>query len=97
MRISDWSSDVCSSDLIGGVLPVELGAVPRRRARSDVTLGFGHREIRLAQHRVRIGLVWAGVQSRRGVGNARNIHVPPRRAVLEIGRASWRERVCRYV
>src|SRR3546814_6457695 len=25
MRISDWSSDVCSSDLMDGVLQIELG------------------------------------------------------------------------
>src|SRR3546814_4589798 len=28
MRISDWSSDVCSSDLIGGGLPLPGGSPP---------------------------------------------------------------------
>src|SRR3546814_4417067 len=27
MRISDWSSDVCSSDLIGGLIPYLFGAM----------------------------------------------------------------------
>src|SRR3546814_3792660 len=32
MRISDWSSDVCSSDLIGGIMFVEsLNAILKRR------------------------------------------------------------------
>src|SRR3546814_1259913 len=32
MRISDWSSDVCSSDLMGCVLPAGLGQAPARQA-----------------------------------------------------------------
>src|SRR3546814_15785789 len=38
MRISDWSSDVCSSDLIqgeGGVLPAELGYLQGARDLCD--------------------------------------------------------------
>ncbi|MNC66323.1 hypothetical protein D3C75_1167110 [compost metagenome] len=55
---------------VGGVLAMELGAVPGRRARGDIALGLGHRVVRLAQHRVRVGLVGAGVQGRCRVGNA---------------------------
>src|SRR3546814_9567711 len=38
MRISDWSSDVCSSDLLGGVLRGD-GAAQRNRLAID-ELGF---------------------------------------------------------
>src|SRR3546814_16676134 len=85
MRISDWSSDVCSSDL--SLYPAR--SPQRRRARgaqsrqSDVpgdprAEGCGARGGRA--HRCR----------------ARSVHQPrPRRA--DIGRASCRERVCQYV
>src|SRR3546814_1781253 len=36
MRISDWSSDVCSSDLIGASLPVITGDAPKG-SRPDLT------------------------------------------------------------
>src|SRR3546814_3080945 len=32
MRISDWSSDVCSSDLAGGHVPARRAGAPQRRA-----------------------------------------------------------------
>src|SRR3546814_6254147 len=32
MRISDWSSDVCSSDLIRATMSASAGSMPRRRA-----------------------------------------------------------------
>src|SRR3546814_17094772 len=76
MRISDWSSDVCSSD---------LKRRPVRRQPHGTTRA--HRR-----------------ECRRSARNAR-----PRRyfgaetrpdalfAAAEIGRASWRERVCKYV
>src|SRR3546814_10432908 len=60
MRISDWSSDVCSSDLVG-----EQALAP----------GFDPMQPRgLAPRRCAAGL-----------------------ERVEIGRASWRERVCQYV
>src|SRR3546814_12892693 len=37
MRISDWSSDVCSSDLIGGC---RVANTPRKRAIEFVLFGF---------------------------------------------------------
>src|SRR3546814_7948982 len=46
MRISDWSSDVCSSDLIAAAKPI--GRSQRRRATS---MGYGDvRRHRKAQH-----------------------------------------------
>ncbi|MNH16452.1 hypothetical protein D3C79_760960 [compost metagenome] len=67
---------------VGGVLPVELGAVPRRGALGAVVARVLHRVVGLAQHRVRVGLVVAGVHGWRGVGNLVHVDVPPRRTVL---------------
>src|SRR3546814_8593933 len=95
MRISDWSSDVCSSDLH---LYLRRGVVDqvgkgRRRTdtdeahRSAVVEAHGHAavELRLADR-----------------GNRSKKIAQLRRPVVvciddEIGRASCRERVCQYV
>src|SRR3546814_4296624 len=78
MRISDWSSDVCSSDLFVADPYVEPGFTrePVER-RVDVLIvggGFG-------------GLLTGAELVRAGIGSF----------LLEIGRASCRERVCQYV
>src|SRR3546814_3112948 len=66
MRISDWSSDVCSSDLI----------VER------------HREV-IARRRI--------LARENDVALCRRIGDLRARPLVEIGRASCRERVCQYV
>src|SRR3546814_9749415 len=88
MRISDWSSDVCSSDLlcatrVFGVRPIALG-----RHRS-VCRGFCVSDL-------------GGTQTDRGASSPPQPR--PRRNTGgdirlggEIGRASCRERVCQYV
>src|SRR3546814_10741204 len=81
MRISDWSSDVCSSDLLRKFLlrgfggGHELAQVPGQlQVRADPPAGEQQR-----------------CQPQQGEGDARaGIHA-------EIGRASCRERVCQYV
>src|SRR3546814_20477352 len=84
MRISDWSSDVCSSDLLAvkameeelvlayvdGALAGCLFAAPRGDA------------LYLGKIAVRPGLQGRGLA---------------RRLLAQIGRASCRERVCQYV
>src|SRR3546814_20773789 len=90
VRISDWSSDVCSSDLAENV------AAGGRDARVDRGRGAraGRGEEADARSRVRRaepgGAVAARAQAlaRRHAGDA---------AQGEIGRASCRERVCQYV
>src|SRR3546814_15857308 len=82
MRISDWSSDVCSSDLqcgdllqelaeavCGGVLPAQQRQLVRNQRMVD-EMYFAH--------------ILSCSASEDG-------------AVAEIGRASCRERVCQYV
>src|SRR3546814_9305265 len=86
MRISDWSSDVCSSDLVDqhvvrGEAP---GVAQRQRVRAEVGV---------AQHGA-LGAPGgaAGVEDRSQV-----VAVARHDAGLQIGRASCRDRVCQYV
>src|SRR3546814_20189996 len=99
MRISDWSSDVCSSDLVGGesldLLAVEDGVALEigdlALALFAVLVGFGCRAaVGVDDERARLALAdEAAVLLRLPAG-------PPHRAG-EIGRASCRESVVQYV
>src|SRR3546814_3847770 len=89
MRISDWSSDVCSSDL----------ACPARGA------VFNHIDQRLADHAGNFGsydpssVVRCGLHHgfiRGAFGKAEPLDADCGKPD-EIGRASCRERVCQYV
>src|SRR3546814_2388798 len=82
MRISDWSSDVCSSDLRDLAVGVELrvGQPVGRR------LGIAERH---EDHAVGDSAV--------GAGDQLDGAAPRRDADPGIGRASGRERVCQYV
>src|SRR3546814_19038281 len=81
MRISDWSSDVCSSDLFGAY---RNGHFRRRRwSRRPANGGM------VAQGR--IGLMPDGGDDGNGAFGHRPHHD------FQIGRASCRERVCQYV
>src|SRR3546814_5510609 len=83
MRISDWSSDVCSSDLLSGLQPVVIGVFGQARALGQ----------QITERDARLGA--AGQMQRRSPGGDRAIEVD--RAVLrhrggqdtrcEIGRA----------
>src|SRR3546814_10068762 len=87
MRISDWSSDVCSSDL--NVFGETLAKLAETDRRSDNNLSITTRGISTNGYQ-------AGLQSTTTVyldelplttiGNS-----------VKIGRASCRERVCQYV
>src|SRR3546814_3581428 len=97
MRISDWSSDVCSSDLPADGEPF----VERERefgARRDGSPVCGQRQVeRIADaHLMRetsVEIKLTGVGARNGVENqtCKDDPDPP-----QIGRASCRERVCQY-
>src|SRR3546814_8207743 len=85
VRISDWSSDVCSSDLMFGT-----GASPRTEAiirpvgkRSETT---GRSIARSENAPKRQAGAFHPMRSGRNVQKS-----------IEIGRASCRERVCQYV
>src|SRR3546814_20547404 len=113
MRISDWSSDVCSSDLRPRqaleplVLPVVealLEALPARSA-SELGLAAGHVLEHVGDGLARAGFPHqeyredaVGVQQRDP--DARGLRrglLVGEAAVRGIGRASCRERVCPYV
>src|SRR3546814_2188970 len=83
MRISDWSSDVCSSDLNAapGVLRDEVGQAAR--------IPVPPQELRIHGHHAVMGVD--------PVDLADLLGRPHRRYRKEIGRASCRERVCQYV
>src|SRR3546814_9809644 len=90
MRISDWSSDVCSSDLL-----LNAGADYFHHA----TAGLGP-ELETDQVPA-----WGGRQKRRLQDSARYLDgalegqafLVGDKFTMEIGRASCRERVCQYV
>src|SRR3546814_16727412 len=84
MRISDWSSDVCSSDLRAARIAArDLGGVDQH---GDAVDRAPVRYIALAAHRRARGDVIGGAARGREIDIARTI-----------GSASCRERVCQYV
>src|SRR3546814_2965594 len=103
MRISDWSSDVCSSDLLGFEGMDALGQGRLRQAQlgggdakaSFVRQGFCMNEV--AQFH--IYNQWKSKYVILFIGEILLACLPPTKEVRsnEIGRASCRERVCQYV
>src|SRR3546814_4734822 len=89
MRISDWSSDVCSSDLIA--INKARDWARRRAVRRFFTFA---RPIEEAWH-IADGTAGADVA---GIATCHQ-RVDPMHGIgrAEIGRASGRERVCQYV
>src|SRR3546814_4974199 len=86
MRISDWSSDVCSSDLKANVENLDPDAVERELQGGDAVLV----DIRDAPELDADGSIPGSVHVPRGM-------LEFRADTSKIGRASCRERVCQYV
>src|SRR3546814_4591818 len=87
MRISDWSSDVCSSDLVGIILDDrEAADLVRRRTEREAPAFEADRMV--------VDLLLALDEQR-----ALRLQRPTVRGrqLRQIGRASCRERVCQYV
>src|SRR3546814_2610652 len=82
MRISDWSSDVCSSDLFAAETPGagRVAGLPRKIVGETVR--------QTGSARLRRQIAPAVGKQRGGI---------LLEEVVEIGRASCRERVCQYV
>src|SRR3546814_7932394 len=76
MRISDWSSDVCSSDLVGDIAEIAF----HRLGGAEPVEGV-HHEICIAQPAVAVVPVAAGV---RGFGNGRRQRRDDGAGLLEI-------------
>src|SRR3546814_1458699 len=88
MRTSDWSSDVCSSDLRRTHAPHNLHHAPKRGALE--LLASVQRVTVLEQAYVVLGDDVDGVARGRDRAQRHLVVVP----VVQIGRASCRERVC---
>src|SRR3546814_9032154 len=92
MRISDWSSDVCSSDLLS--VHAECRAPARciearvRHLKRAVSRHARSLEMSLLSQRTRN----PSIRSLRDHSEGTGVSI-----VREIGRASCRERVCKYV
>src|SRR3546814_12187187 len=106
MRISDWSSDVCSSDLSLQQLLEAVDAVTAEFDHANVTVivdaTFGHRidasEREQYEQKVNSGQIITPPAGVIGRGDAFLLEVADRAdAIISIGRASCRERVCQYV
>src|SRR3546814_5825318 len=113
MRISDWSSDVCSSDLpwkrdvglvgiiecphrsprriIAGELVAEAQTIERQPLIDYARLGVARALVLPAQCDQLVMRVVPGDRGHVGALGALQLQV------IEIGRASCRERVCQYV
>src|SRR3546814_11539068 len=93
MRISDWSSDVCSSDLRGHVRDflqqVHVLGVP-----GELEVADHGREWRAAEGAV---LLLVDFLEQLRLVEVRGVLEVLDQFLLEIGRASCRERVCQYV
>src|SRR3546814_13126111 len=98
MRISDWSSDVCSSDLLSETIFV----IPDEKVRA-IEHVLRRSEVLLKTHGVRIPALLEfedifdlgmapGVNQLLLVADNGDVRI-----VAKIGRASCRERVCQYV
>src|SRR3546814_4409348 len=87
MRISDWSSDVCSSDLFL-IEQFRLGL-------ADIEAGdrIGTTDLRIAENAARYQIM---IGAGRGIQDAA-LKKGRRIGENQIGRASCRERVCQYV
>src|SRR3546814_14698345 len=95
MRISDWSSDVCSSDLLADADDATL---------LDIGIGTGQQEVAVlralaAQDRLPRRLHIVGIEPGPSMlaDAERSFAALGAELGLEIGRASCRERVCKYV
>src|SRR3546814_19009137 len=101
MRISDWSSDVCSSDLPGREeIPVRRRGVECLKGRETRGRAIPQRQIGAAagpHEDFRAAVLVDEDQARARLFGLREQKILDDRLAPEIGRASWRERGCQYV
>src|SRR3546814_18058339 len=109
MRISDWSSDVCSSDLLVAVRPNGQEDTPQLQIDVDQAAAGAHGLTQADVNDI-IATAWGGAYVNDFIdrGRVKTVYVqaddPFRKApedlerwYVKIGRASCRERVCQYV
>src|SRR3546814_19051195 len=96
MRISDWSSDVCSSDLLNQVFG-SGGALRNGRGAADpfnISPGLDSVRVRTLENGAPSSPPAPAASGSNAIslGNTENVFIS-----AELGRASWRERGCQYV
>src|SRR3546814_1188651 len=99
MRMRDWSSDVCSSDLIAGIAHMGDSSALGRIGTRAIALFIIASLISISLGLVMVNLLQPGVgidmtASAQSVGEVKKLDMFE---FIEIGRASCRERVCQYV
>src|SRR3546814_15437460 len=94
MRISDWSSDVCSSDLRITIARGVFRNHGCRRRRRGQQIGFASRRRRADCGRRAVKRVGVATADRTEFAPAQEISVLDPQ---QIGSASCRERLCQYV
>src|SRR3546814_19310062 len=93
MRISDWSSDVCSADLMMAEAIAELAREHGEAGDVEITVAIpGGAELAQRTANGRLGIL-RGLS----VPGTTGIVIPYSCASWKIGRASCRESVCTYV
>src|SRR3546814_11649898 len=90
MRISDWSSDVCSSDLDAPSMTGEL-------ALEDLSFEIAGTGVESLTTRVELVDLGVPATAPGQVLTVSRVHLPTPLDDVQIGRASCRERVCTYV
>src|SRR3546814_1680083 len=98
MRISDWSSDVCSSDLIN--VYTSSNRYFGSKVGKGLQLGFSYLPNACEDRGTSAGTTgscqtFSGPANGSTVNNMQNVYAAA--ANYKIGRASCRERVCKYV
>src|SRR3546814_14669241 len=105
MRISDWSSDVCSSDLHNAIFQCLAGGRIDQVRRIILTASGGPFRTMSAAHMARVTPAQAVAHPHWSMGakisvdsaTMMNKGLELIEATHQIGRASCRERVCQYV
>src|SRR3546814_15109787 len=103
MRISDWSSDVCSSDLFAVHLVDEFAGIiaPACRHNFGANQAVTIARALLRRHGIHHPQEWQVLPQRQRIDMLASRQMaeglPEVKPVGKIGRASGRERVCQYV
>src|SRR3546814_7253586 len=97
MRISDWSSDVCSSDLIGIVLTQDRPEVQTLKRAIEGVFEVAMRLINIVIRLAPLAVFCFMFNLAALFGWDLLVRLSAFVGVVQIGRASCRERVCQYV
>src|SRR3546814_6283853 len=97
MRMSDWSSDVCSSDL--PCAPDSRSNCPQLHSTMEMLVNLSNPKWRDRASNIYAGRIYSNEDVAEAQTNLRGgmIAISNEYSSAKIGRASCRERVCQYV